>query len=136
MTIVVLQLKLQLQRIDIFLQPHQWGIPELQLQQLLRRRCNDQVSSGGRRVDDGSPNRFPSSGFRLGQLVFFLPANKADSHNYTRRSTPRGDHTTCVSRKRQPEAAQFFSSVLYLKVNTTTGTIYIRGFLVAFHFFA
>lgn len=80
MTIVVLQLKLQLQRIDIFLQPQQWGIPELQLQQLLRRRCNDQVSSGGRRVDDGSPNRFSSSGFSLGQLVFFLPANKADSH--------------------------------------------------------
>lgn len=135
MTIVVLQLKQASMNRYLFAgsQPR-WGIPKLQLQQLLR--CNDLWSPGVVALMT-TPNRFPSWGLSLAACFFLLlPANKADSH-CTRRSTPT---STFVSQTTTGSSSILFFRIIYvcvcvyLKVNYTTGTIYFRGFLVAFHF--
>lgn len=84
-------------------------------------------SPPGRRWLMTTPNRFPSS-------VFFFFFQRTKLIHTSRRSTP----TTFVSQTTTGSSSILFFRIIcvcvYLKVNYTTGTIYFRGFLVAFHF--
>lgn len=128
LSIVVLQLKRGFNESISFCSQaaQRWGIPELQLQQLLLG-CNDLlVSSWSQMVDDDFKQVF-FFGFS-----FFFQRTKLI--HTSRRSTP----TTFVSQTTTGSSSILFFRIIcecvYLKVNYTTGTIYFRGFLVAFHF--
>lgn len=127
LSIVVLQLKRGFNESISFCSraAQRWGIPELQLQQLLLG-CNDLlVSSWSQMVDDDS-KQVSFFGF------FFFQRTKLI--HTSRRSTP----TTFVSQTTTGSSSILYFRIIcvcvYLKVNYTTGTIYFRGFLVAFHF--
>lgn len=87
-------------------------------------------SAPGRTVDDDSKQ---VSFFGLTACFFFFFQRTKLIHT-SRRSTP----TTFVSQTTTGSSAILFFRIIcvcvYLKVTYTTGTIYFRGFLVAFHF--